>query len=110
MDVQRRSSAQGQEVRRDDLAVRDEDQPIGVVAGELVARLVRTDSRRSQDADPALSRGGGDRRRSQLEPAAGGPIRLADDEQLVGEIGHALEQRHAERAGAEEGDAPDPTH
>ena len=110
VDVQRRSTAQRQEARRHDLAVRDEDEPIGVVAGELLARLVRTQARRRHDADAALSCGGGDRRGSQLEPPAGRPIRLADDEQLVGEIGHALEQRHAEGAGAEEGDAPDATH
>jgi hypothetical protein len=107
VDVEGWSSAKGQEVRRHDLAIRDEDEPIWVVAGELLARVVRTQARRRHDADATFTRGGGDRRGSQLEPPAGWPVRLADDEQLVGEVSHAFEQRHAEGPGAEEGDATD---
>ena len=48
-----------------------------------------------------------DRRRAQLEAAAGRPIRLADDEQLVGQLRDAGEQRNPEGAGAEERDPSD---
>ena len=45
-----------------------------------------------------------------MHAAPGGPIGLADDEQLVGKLREALQQRDAERPGAEEGDPPEPVH
>jgi hypothetical protein len=54
---------------------------------------------------PRRHRGG-----ARLEPAAGRPVGLADDEQLVGEVRQALEQGNADRTRAEERDATDPGH
>ena len=65
---------------------------------------------RRQDADAVLARESRDRRRAQLEAAAGRAIGLADDEELVGELRHAGEQRNAEGSRAEEADATDARH
>jgi hypothetical protein len=56
-------------------------------------------------ARPARDRGG-----PHLEPSTGGPIRLADHDQVVRKLGHARQERNPEGAGAEEGDASDRTH
>ncbi len=93
-----------------ELPVRDEDQPIRRPAAERVARLVRTEPIRRQDADAVLARERRDRRCAQLEAAAGRTIGLADDEEVVGALRHAGEQRNPEGSRAEETDATDARH
>ncbi len=57
-----------------------------------------------------LARPSRDRRGPHLQPATGRAIGLADDEQVVRGLGDARQERHAERAGAEEDDATEATH
>ena len=97
-----------QEVGGHDLAVGDEHDAVGIEARELLTRHVGAQARGRQHRDAALSRSDRDRRRPHLQPPPRGPIRLADDHQLVGEVRHASEQRDAEGSGAEERDPADP--
>ena len=108
MDVQRRPSPDPQQVRRDDLAVGHEHEPIRIEPAQLLARDLGAQASRRQDRDVALSGSDRDRRRPHLQPPAGRPIRLADDQHLVGEVRHAAEQRDSEGAGAQECDPTDP--
>jgi hypothetical protein len=59
---------------------------------------------------PVLAGPAGDGGRAQLETAAGRPVRLADDEELIRHLGDTREQRNAEGSRAEKDDAPDAPH
>ena len=74
------------------------------------ACLVGTKPVWRQDRDPVLARERGDRGCAQLKAAPGRPIRLADDDQVVGLAGNVRQQRNPEGPGAEERDPPDAAH
>ena len=90
------------------LPVRDEDRPSGRKSRITSRRGIGASFSASPRAGPlsrALAR---DRRRAHEQPAAGGAVRLADDEQLVGHLRDARQQRDPEGPGPEEAMRPRP--
>ena len=110
VDVERGARPELEQVPGHELPIRHEDQPIRRPGAERVTRLVRTKPIRRQDADAVLACERRDRRCAQLEAAARRTIGLADDEEVVGALSHAREQRDPEGSGAEETDATDARH
>ena len=108
VDVEGRPPPEPQQVGWHDLAVGHEDHAVRVESLELLAGDIGAQARGRQYRDAALACGNRDRRRPQLQPPAGGPIRLAHNHQLIREVRHAGEQRDPEGAGAEERDPADP--
>jgi len=60
--------------------------------------------------NPVLTGECGDRRGSHLETASRRSVRLAEDEEVIGLIGHASQQRNAEGTRAEKRNPPDARH
>jgi len=107
VNVERRPVPQLEEVVRHDLAVGGEHQAIGAEARDRVARLAGPEASRGEHPQSRLARPRTDGGRAQLKPAPRRSIGLADDEHLIGDLGHAGQQRNAECAGAEKRDPPD---
>ena len=111
MDVERRAPPEGQQVVGHELTVGHQQQ---AVRGGSAASRSRPSAERSAPGVSTrrpLSRAQaaiGDGARPQ--PAAGRPIRLADDEQLVAERRQPGQERDAEGAGGQERDAADRRH
>jgi hypothetical protein len=110
MDVEGRSRASLQELARDELSVRGEQESIRFEVIEDRATLIRTEPFRRRQIELARPRRLRDRRRSWIQAASGRAVRSGDHEQLVGELWQATEQRNGERPGSQEGEAADGRH
>ncbi len=110
MDVERRSLREAEQLTRNHLPVRDEQQAIRRKVANRACRFIGSQPARREDGGTGTACELGDRRRAQLEPATGRPIGLAHDEELIGQVSDAREEGNAECTGAEEGDAPDARH